>query len=98
MSVVVFVWCMVEHFDESCHVVEVFEVWMWGAYPALTQKLHHPGVGQRVEITAQQKLKKIKAHMWIQSSWMKNCFKMECRKVDLNILDIAVVTDYDFLQ
>ena len=58
MSVVVFVWCMVEHFDECCHVVEVFEVWMRGAYPALTQKLHHPGVGQRVEITAQQKLEK----------------------------------------
>ena len=57
MSVVVFVWCVVEHFDQRGHVVKILEVWMRRADLALAQKLEHSRVRQRVEITAQKKLK-----------------------------------------
>ena len=57
MCVVVFVWCVIEHFDQRRQVVKVLEVWMGRANPALAQKLDDSRLWERVEITAQQQLK-----------------------------------------
>ena len=58
MCVVVFVWCVIEHFDQRRQVVKVLEVCMGSANPALAQKFDNSRLWERVEITAQQQLKK----------------------------------------
>ena len=58
MCVVVFVWCVIEHFDQRRQVVKVLKVCMGSANPALAQKFDNSRLWERVEITAQQQLKK----------------------------------------